>query len=86
MPQVSRVYVIGMLNAGMSTKAVAYELHIPFTTISWLQSCFRVLQYILPPQKPQTMYNNTSPGSLHQIPDWVCMKSATDEVDETSQS
>ncbi len=39
--QVLRERDIGMLTAGMSTRAVARELNIHFSTISRLQSRFR---------------------------------------------
>ncbi len=44
MPQMSQVLrerAIGMLTAGMSTRAVARELNVNFSTISRLQRCFR---------------------------------------------
>ncbi len=41
MPQVLRERSIGMLTAGMSTRAVARELNVNFSTISRLQRCFR---------------------------------------------
>uniref|UniRef100_A0AAR2IV22 Transposase Tc1-like domain-containing protein n=1 Tax=Pygocentrus nattereri TaxID=42514 RepID=A0AAR2IV22_PYGNA len=44
MPQMSQVLrkrVVGMLTAGMSTRAVARELNVRFSTISHLQRCFR---------------------------------------------
>ncbi len=44
MPQMSQVLRergIGMLTAGMSTRAVAHELNVHFSTISRLQRCFR---------------------------------------------
>ncbi len=44
MPQISQVLrerAIGMLTAGMSTRAVARELNVHFSTISHLQRCFR---------------------------------------------
>ncbi len=44
MPQMSQVLrecAIGMLTAGMSTRAVAHELNVHFSTISRLQRCFR---------------------------------------------
>ncbi|ROJ44642.1 Transposable element Tc1 transposase [Anabarilius grahami] len=44
MPQMSQVLrerAIGMLTAGMSTRAVACELNVHFSTISRLQRCFR---------------------------------------------
>ncbi|KAL0151242.1 hypothetical protein M9458_053433 [Cirrhinus mrigala] len=44
MPQMSQVLrkrAIGMLTAGMSTRAVARELDVHFSTISRLQRCFR---------------------------------------------
>ncbi len=44
MPQMSQVLrerAIGMLTAGMSTRAVALELNVHFSTISRLQRCFR---------------------------------------------
>ncbi len=44
MPQMSQVLrerAIGMLTAGMSTRAVARELNVHFSTISRLQRCFR---------------------------------------------
>ena len=44
MPQMSQLLrerAIGMLTAGMSTKAVARELNVNFSTISHLQCCFR---------------------------------------------
>ncbi len=43
MPQMSQVLrerAIGMLTAGMSTRAVAHELNVNFSTISRLQRCF----------------------------------------------
>ncbi len=41
MPQVLRGHAIGMLTAGMSTRAVAHELIVYFSTISRLQRRFR---------------------------------------------
>ncbi len=41
MPQVLRERAIGMLTAGMSTRAVARELNVHFSTVSHLQRCFR---------------------------------------------
>ncbi|KAL0168200.1 hypothetical protein M9458_036422, partial [Cirrhinus mrigala] len=41
MSQVLRERAIGMLAAGMSTRAVARELNVHFSTISRLQRCFR---------------------------------------------
>ncbi len=41
MLQVLREHVIGMLTAGMSTRAVAREFNVHFSTISRLQRCFR---------------------------------------------
>ncbi len=44
MPQMSQVLrerAIGMLTTGMSTRAVAHELNVPFSTISRLQRHFR---------------------------------------------
>ncbi len=41
MPQVLREHAIGMLTAGMSTRAVARELNVHFSTISRLQRRFR---------------------------------------------
>ncbi len=44
MPQMSQVLrerAVGMLTAGMSTRAVARELNVNFSTISRLQSRFR---------------------------------------------
>ena len=40
MSQVLREYAIGMLTAGMSTRAVASELNVHFSTISHLQRLF----------------------------------------------
>uniref|UniRef100_A0AAR2IPX8 Transposase Tc1-like domain-containing protein n=1 Tax=Pygocentrus nattereri TaxID=42514 RepID=A0AAR2IPX8_PYGNA len=41
MPQVLRERAVGMLTARMSTRAVARELNVHFSTISRLQRCFR---------------------------------------------
>ncbi|KAL1252486.1 hypothetical protein QQF64_017179, partial [Cirrhinus molitorella] len=41
MLQVLREPAIGMLTAGMSTRAVAHELNVYFSTISHLQRCFK---------------------------------------------
>jgi orotate phosphoribosyltransferase-like protein len=44
MPQMSQVWrecVIGILTAGMSTRTVARELNVNFSTISYLQQRFR---------------------------------------------
>ncbi len=41
MSQVLRERAIGMLTAGMSTRAVAHELNVNFSTISHLQRRFR---------------------------------------------
>ncbi len=41
MSQILREGAIGMLTAGMSTRAVARELNVLFSTISHLQRCFR---------------------------------------------
>ncbi len=46
MPQMSKVLrerAIGMLTAGISTRAVAREFNVPFSTISCLQRSFREL-------------------------------------------
>ena len=40
MCQVLRAHAIGMLTAGMSTRAVARELNVIFSTLSNLQHCF----------------------------------------------
>ncbi len=39
--QVLRERAIGMLTPGMSTRAVARELNVHFSTINRLQRCFR---------------------------------------------
>ncbi len=41
MLQLLRERAIGMLTAGMSTRAVVRELNVHFSTISRLQRCFR---------------------------------------------
>ncbi len=41
MSQVFREHAIGMVTAGMSTRAVARELNVHFSTISHLQRHFR---------------------------------------------
>jgi len=41
MLQILRERAIGMLTAGMSTRAVAHELNLHFSTISHLQRRFR---------------------------------------------
>ncbi|KAL0155079.1 hypothetical protein M9458_049342, partial [Cirrhinus mrigala] len=41
MSQVLKEHATGMLTAGMSTRAVARELNVHFSTISRLQRCFR---------------------------------------------
>ncbi|KAL1264652.1 hypothetical protein QQF64_005007, partial [Cirrhinus molitorella] len=41
MPQVLRECAVGMMTAGMSTRAVARELNVHFSTISRLQRHFR---------------------------------------------
>jgi transposase len=41
MPQMLREHAIGMLTAGMSTRAVAREFHVHFSTISRHQRRFR---------------------------------------------
>ncbi len=41
MSQVLREHAIGMLTAGMSTRAVGREFNVHFSTISRLQMCFR---------------------------------------------
>ncbi len=44
MPQMSQVLrerAIGMLTAGMSTRVVAHEFNVHFSTVSRLQKCFR---------------------------------------------
>ncbi len=71
MPQMSQVLrerVIGMLTAGMSTKAVACELNGNLSTISCLQRCFREFgckskRHVV--SQPQTTCNYTSPGLPH---------------------
>ncbi len=66
MSQVLREHAIGMLTAGMSTRAVAHELNVHFSTISRLQREFqRIRQYIQPALQPQTTCNHTSPGPPH---------------------
>ena len=46
MSQVFRERAIGMLTAGMSTRAVAREYNVNFSTISHLQLCLRIWQYV----------------------------------------
>ncbi len=65
MLQVFRVRAIGMLTAGMSTRAVAHELIVHFSTISRLKEFQRIWQYIQPASQPQTTCNHTSPGPPH---------------------
>ncbi len=55
--------VIGMLTAGMSTRAVAREYffyHKPSP-----KAFQRIWQYIQPASQPQTTWNHTSPGPTH---------------------
>ncbi len=68
MLQVLRERVIGMLTAGMSTKAAARELNGNLSTISCLQRCFREFgckskRHVV--SQPQTTCNYTSPGLPH---------------------
>ncbi len=66
MPQMSQVLrerAIGMLTAGMSTRAVACELNVHFSTISLLQRRFR--EFGSTSSQPQTTCNHTSTGPLH---------------------
>ncbi len=68
MPQMSQVLrerAIGMLTAGMSTRAVVRELNVHFSTISRLQRRFREFVSIQPALQPQTTCNHTSPGPPH---------------------
>ena len=41
MPQVFMEYAVGMLIAGMSTRAVARQLNVHFSTINYVQCHFR---------------------------------------------
>ena len=53
-----REHAIGMLTAGMSTRAVAREINVNFSTISRLKHFFlkeRIWQYVQPASQPQTM-------------------------------
>jgi hypothetical protein len=53
MSQVSRERAIGMLTAGMSTKALARECHVNCSTINHLQRHFR--EYGHTPYRPHTL-------------------------------
>ncbi len=46
MLQVSREHAIGMLTVGMSTRAVARELNVHFSTISHLQRRFKPVRWM----------------------------------------
>ncbi len=69
MPQMSQVLrerAIGMLTAGMSTRAAARELNVHLSTISHLQRRFREFNSTSKPaSQPQTTCNHTSPGPPH---------------------
>jgi hypothetical protein len=57
---------IGMLTAGMSTRTVAKELNVHFSTIGHLKHCFlKIWQYVQFASQPQTMCNHASPGPPH---------------------
>jgi hypothetical protein len=57
MSQVLREHAIGMLTAGMSTRAVARDLNVNFSTISHLQHCLAV--------RPTGLTTPDSPGQPH---------------------
>ncbi len=62
MSQVLRERAIGMLTAGMSTRAVARELNVHLSTISCLQRHCREFHSTSMASQAQTMCNHTSPG------------------------
>ena len=55
----------GTLTAGMSTRAVARELNVNFSTISCFHRSFKEFSSIQPASQPQTTCNHASPGSPH---------------------
>ncbi len=68
MPQMSQILrerAIGMLTAGMSTRDVARELNVHFSTISRLQRRFREFSSTSNCSQPQITCNHTSPGTPH---------------------
>ncbi len=64
----------GMLTAGMSSRAVARESNVNFSTISRHQRRFREFGSTSnqPASQPQTVFNHTSPGPPHPAssPPW----------------
>ncbi len=68
MPQMSQVLrerAIGMLTAGMSTRAVAHELNVHFSTISCLQRRFRELGITSSRSYNHRPFVTTSAQDLH---------------------
>ncbi len=66
MSQVLREHPIVMLTAGMSTRAVALELNVNFSTNKPSPKAFqRIWQYIQTAPQTQTTCNHTSPGPPH---------------------
>ncbi len=66
MLQVLRERAIGMLTAGMSTRAVAPWIECSFLYHKPSPKAFqRIWQYIQPTSQPQTTCNHTSPGPPH---------------------
>ncbi len=66
MLQVLKVRAIGMLTAGMSTRAVAPWIECSFLYHKPSPKAFqRIWQYIQPTSQPQTTCNHTSPGPPH---------------------
>lgn len=57
---------VGMLTAGMFTRAAGHELNVHFTPISCLQCCFREFGSASElASQPQTTWNSTRPGPQH---------------------
>ena len=65
MSQVLLERATGMLTAGMSTRTVARELNVHFSTISWFQRCFR--ECVNTSNRPQNRRScvTTPPQDLH---------------------
>jgi hypothetical protein len=63
MSEVLREHSIGMLTAGMSTRAVVRQFNVYFSTISHLQRCFR--EFVSMPNRPHNRRPRVTTSALH---------------------
>ena len=82
--QVLREHAVGMLTAGMFTRAVAREYNVNFSTISRLQRHFRDFGSTTNQPQLHITCNHASPGPPHQASSLAeSTRPATLSADET---